>query len=338
MKHTLLGVALFLFLPAVGVTEPVKIIFDTDIGYDIDDTMALALAHTLADRGELEILAVTCTHKSPYIAPFVSLINTFYGRPDILIGEKKAGGDFPGGYHRPILEMKRPDGKPLFPRKIDIGQPQPEAVEVLRRVLADAEEGSVVLVQVGAFTNLARLLDSPADDISPYTGKELIEKKVKFASIMAGDFVGNERFRETNIHLDLAATKRVFEAWPTEIVFSGHEIGYAAPYPAQSMIDDFNYVPHHPVKEGYAIHCGFEHHKPTWDLNSVLYVARPNRGYYTLSEPGRATINDNGATLFTPEPGGKHRHQKFVGTQWAVTREAFVNLLSTPPKHTARSE
>ena len=39
---------------ALGGTggEPVPIIFDTDMGNDIDDALALAMIHTLADRGE----------------------------------------------------------------------------------------------------------------------------------------------------------------------------------------------------------------------------------------------------------------------------------------------
>ena len=41
--------------------EPVKLIFDTDIGGDIDDAFALALIHRFADRGQCELLGVTLT-------------------------------------------------------------------------------------------------------------------------------------------------------------------------------------------------------------------------------------------------------------------------------------
>jgi len=40
---------------------PVKIIFDTDIGNDVDDALALGLLHALADRGACELLGVTIT-------------------------------------------------------------------------------------------------------------------------------------------------------------------------------------------------------------------------------------------------------------------------------------
>ncbi|GEM_PF-1711723 len=39
-----------------AAAEPVKIIFDTDITGDVDDVLALAICHTLADRGACELL------------------------------------------------------------------------------------------------------------------------------------------------------------------------------------------------------------------------------------------------------------------------------------------
>jgi len=49
----LLAAALVL---TTAAAEPVKIIFDTDITGDVDDVLALAMCHTLADRGACELL------------------------------------------------------------------------------------------------------------------------------------------------------------------------------------------------------------------------------------------------------------------------------------------
>jgi purine nucleosidase len=65
---------------------PVPLIFDTDMGNDVDDAMALAVIHALQSRGECRLLAVTLTKANRYAAPFVDLVNTFYGRGDIPIG------------------------------------------------------------------------------------------------------------------------------------------------------------------------------------------------------------------------------------------------------------
>src|SRR5689334_22670019 len=40
---------------------PVKIIFDTDIGNDVDDVLALSILHSLQARADCQLLAITIT-------------------------------------------------------------------------------------------------------------------------------------------------------------------------------------------------------------------------------------------------------------------------------------
>jgi hypothetical protein len=67
---------IFLLSPfsAVLSDEPrakaVPIIFDTDITGDVDDVLALAMLHTLADRGKCEILGVTISKDHDLAAPY----------------------------------------------------------------------------------------------------------------------------------------------------------------------------------------------------------------------------------------------------------------------------
>jgi len=58
----LLGVARVSAMLTPAKPKPVKIIFDTDIGNDCDDVMALAVIHALQNRGATELLAVTLTN------------------------------------------------------------------------------------------------------------------------------------------------------------------------------------------------------------------------------------------------------------------------------------
>jgi hypothetical protein len=67
-------------------SPPVGLIFDTGIGNDVDDAMALSMIHALQSRGECRLLAVSITKDNEYAAPMVDLLNTFYGRGDIPIG------------------------------------------------------------------------------------------------------------------------------------------------------------------------------------------------------------------------------------------------------------
>ena len=41
--------------------QPARVIFDTDIGNDIDDGLAMAMLHSFESRGEIRLLAVTIT-------------------------------------------------------------------------------------------------------------------------------------------------------------------------------------------------------------------------------------------------------------------------------------
>ena len=66
-----------------------KIIFDTDVGGDVDDAGALAVLHALADRKEIEILAIGVVIGHEDAVPYVDAVNTWYGRPDLPIGTIK---------------------------------------------------------------------------------------------------------------------------------------------------------------------------------------------------------------------------------------------------------
>lgn len=335
MRHFFLSVLSILILNAsFCMAEPVKIIFDTDMGNDIDDAMALAVAHSLQSRGELEILAVTTTKDNPYAVRMVDVLNTFYGRGNIPIGVVQNGvTPEVGKYNQQVVDLKSSDGKPAFARTYQSDEKFPEAVSLIRKVLAAQDDQSVVLVQLGFFTNLQRLLETPGDEYSPLSGKELVVKKVKYASIMAGVFAEQHKeHQEYNVVKDLPAARTMIEHWPTEIIFSGWEIGYLIDHSLPSINKDFSYVPCHPVQEGYRFYRGLDKKQSTFDLNSVLYAARPDRGYYTLSEPGTVRFDEVGRTVFNPEPNGKHRYQKVDATQIAVVREALALLTSEPPK------
>lgn len=314
---------------------PVRLIFDTDIGNDVDDAMAMAVIHALANRGECQLLAVTVTKDNPYAARMVDLLNTFYGRPDIPIGVVR-GGKTPedGKYLRQVV-IAEDEGKPRYPHRLSDGRSAPDAVQVLRRTLAGQPDGSVVVVQVGFSTNLARFLDSPGDDISPLDGKTLAAKKVRLLSVMAGAFsedLQKRRFREYNVVTDAPAAQKVFSQWPTPIVASGFEIGRAIQYPAMSIRQDYRYAAHHPVAEAYGYYRGLEHDQATFDLTSVLYAVRPERGYFDLSPPGWIRVEDDGFTRFEPDPNGKHRYLIVSAEQTVRVREAFCWLCSEPPQ------
>ena len=313
---------------------PAKVIFDTDIGNDVDDVLALSILHALQSRGECELLAVTVTKPDELAGPFADALNTFYGRPRIPVGcARPSTAEEPGKFLR--LAEVRDGGKLRYPHNLRRGSDAPAPVPLLRHILSRQTDGSVILIQVGYFSNYAALLGSTADTNSPLDGRALVKQKVKLLSIMAGAFqtVGdNNHVLEYNVIKDLPAAQKLAREWPTPIVWSGFEIGIALPFPASSVERDFGYVPHHPAAEAYYAFDPPPHERPTWDLTSALYAVLPNRGFFDLSAPGQVSVEPDGFTRFSPKANGRDRFLILGPGQAPRVKEALVQLTTQPPK------
>ena len=311
-------------LGASAWAQPVPVIFDTDMGNDVDDALALAMLHALESRGECRLLGVTVTKDNPWAAVYVDLVNTFYGRGQIPVGMVK-GGVTPENSRmiQAPAERRRADGALVYPRRLASGGEAVDAVTLLRRLLAAEKDGSVVIAQVGFSTNLARMLDTPAD-------VELVKRKVKLLSVMAGNFVQPKA--EFNVQKDTASARRLFDQWPGEIVVSGFEIGEAMKFPAARIEKDFAWAADHPVVDAYRAYMKMPYDRQTWDLTAVLYGVRPAGAYFDLSAPGRITADDAGRTSFRADSAGKHRYLVLTEAQRARTLECMVGLASQPTK------
>jgi inosine-uridine nucleoside N-ribohydrolase len=317
---------------AAAGNRPIRLVFDTDLGNDIDDALALGLIHGLVSRGECELAAVTITKDDPLSAPFVDAVNTFFARGDTPIGVVHNGLTLEPSRYTELANVR--DGDRLrYPHDLLSGTDAPEAVNLLRRTLATAEDGTVIVVQVGFSTNLARLLRSAPDQASPLSGVDLVQKKVRLLSVMAGAFAapGDSPQPEYNVKMDIPSAQAVVSDWPTPIVFSGLEIGMAVEFPGDSIERDFAYVTHHPLAEAYKLHTPPPLGRPTWDLTSVLYAVRPNCHYFDLSPPGRVHVANDGTTSFKPDKAGPHRYLILKPEQQIRVREALTQLTSQPP-------
>jgi hypothetical protein len=116
-----------LLLGVCGVeAAPVRIIFDTDVGNDVDDVLALSMLHALQTRGECELLAVTITKPDELAGPFVDAVNTFYGRPGIPIGFTHAKLTNEPSKFLPLAEVKD-GGKLRYPHHLSRSSKAPEA-------------------------------------------------------------------------------------------------------------------------------------------------------------------------------------------------------------------
>lgn len=314
--------------------EPVRVIFETDMGNDIDDALALDMLYKYADQGKVKLLAVNSNKNNDYSARYIDILNTWYGYPDIPIGKVVNGADSENDSHnyaQSTWEYEE-DGRPVFRGVHTDYAAVPDATKLYRQVLAQQPDNSVSIVSVGFSTNIARLLNTPADEYSNLTGKELVAKKVKLLSIMAGNFEG-DRLQEYNVVKDIESAKTVFEEWPTKIVASPFEVGIDIKYPASSIENDFEWAPLHPVVVAYEKYLPMPYDRPTWDLTSVLYAVEGSEKYFSISNPGSITVDDSGYTSFTENNAGKHQYLKVSPDQAETVKQRLIKLVSAKPKN-----
>ncbi len=327
--------ALLAVLFSVNATfaAPVPVIFDTDMSNDCDDAGALAVLNVLADRGEAEILAVVANRKCPgnATAAAISAINHWYGRPDVPIGTDKDGAKTPKRWWRP--SPFTPALRDEFPHAAKPDDEMPDAVDVYRRTLAAAADGSVVICSVGALSNLEDLVHSKSDELSPLTGGELILKKVKLTVIMGGGFprTGNP---ETNIKLDPAAAVCVVNEWPGDILWSGFEVGAALICGAElKSTPETNPVRRsyelRPFREGFAIDKG----KPAHDQAAVLLAVRgPEKEFWSVVDKGRVIADSEGHTEWRRDWAKRHRYVKIKGDPDRLARLIEGLMKAAPGK------
>ena len=280
----------------------VNIIFDTDVDHDCDDIGALFVLHGAVGRGEAKLLATVGCTSSDAIAPCLDAINTWFGRPEIPVGTLKDAGFLDHkGFGADILKR--------YPRRSASGKDYPDAVTLYRRVLAGQPDGSVVVLAVGPLRNLANLLRSPPDDLSPLDGRALVAKKVKRLDVMGGNYPPQSgKEPEWNFKQDPASAALVCSAWPTPVLFngeggstsSGRRVTYEMPE-------------HNPLTMAYRLYpgVGFAGDRLSWDSVSALVATRGAAPFYEVVGDG-TNVTDPATGVNVWKAGGDGRHAYLV--------------------------
>ncbi|MDP7206092.1 MAG: nucleoside hydrolase, partial [Pirellulaceae bacterium] len=97
------------------------------------------------------------------------------------------------------------------------------------------------------------------------------------------------------------------------------------------ILEDYNYVKHHPLPEAYTLYNPPPHDRPTWDLTSVLQAVEPGREYFQLSTTGTVTVEEDGFTRFEKDTDGNRRYLVLSPAGIDRLTEALVQLCSQPP-------
>ncbi len=295
-------------VPVLAEQKVPAIIFDTDMGSDYDDVGALAVLHALADLGEARILATGTSNLLDTSPLLISILNRYYGRPDLPVGAVKGEGARIQTWHKGLKWTEE------LPRKYGQGLPDsasvPDVVKVYRKALAAQPDHSVTIVVVGFMTNMRNLMRSRPDSISDLDGMELIRRKTSRLVVMAGKFPSG---KETNIIVDAKASQEVFAEWPVPVLISGYEVGRYVRTGDRLIRQN---MPNNPVKDAYAMSIPQDRleednsrYEPggraSYDQTALLAAVR-NPELYFGTESGTLTVTEDGTNHWTADGSGRH--------------------------------
>jgi len=192
MHRALLAVVLALIAATAARAQPVPVLFDTDIGTDIDDAYALAL---ILRSPELELLGVTTVSgdavaRARLAAKLLAIEGGPAARVPVYAGTSTATQymkqtEWAAGFTSPALHT---DGGVAF-----------------MRAQIEARPGALTIIAVGELTNVAALLAS-----SPGIAGKIKRIALMGGAVRRGGAPGSTPQPEWNIKSNAAAARAVF--------------------------------------------------------------------------------------------------------------------------------
>ncbi len=320
-------------LAARCVAAPLPVIFDTDMDSDVDDVAALAQLHVMADRGEVELLAVMVSGHNEWSALCIDALNTFHGRPDLPIGlvSGKRGIRQHSHYAREVAKA--------FPQDFREKHEQIEAAALYRRLLAPRTDRDVVIVSVGDLTNLAALLVTKPDAHSPLDGRALVAAKVAHYVCMGSRYpaeVDPGTGKWGNFRTDPDSTREVIERWPTMLTFTGGgDFADAMAIGRQIVKLDPKVWPVSLAYRSYFEKTKTGPVRHTADSIAVLVAVRGFAPWFKVVERGSNHIDEIGRNAWREEPDASNQRytSELIEPSDAPKIAALLEELAmTPPK------
>jgi len=312
-----------------GVQAP-GIIFDSDMGRNIDAALALGILYTLGAKGR--IIAAGVSNASLESAAFCDAVARFYS-----IDPARSTGNVPiyptglaeDGVKLPTapmlsvpLSMKKDDGSAAFATGLKDIRDTADVRVLYRNSLQTQRDGEGTVVLAGPATNLAKTLALNG-------GRETITAKVGL--LVAGLGAYPDGPPDPRVKADIASAKQMFAKWPSPIVAVGTEAGAALPYPATSIEKDFAWAPANPIVAAYRAFQQMPYDAPSQAVLAAFFAGNQKEGYFKLSDPGTIEVLDDGRTRFTPSATGKHRYLIVDPAQKERALKAITETASAKP-------
>lgn len=313
---------------SAGSVAPVRLIIDTDIFGDVDDTGALAVANASMDNDKADLIGVMVDTPSKWGAPAADAINTYYGHGNVPIGTLKPNdNNVPAANYTQYLAQN-------FPNSLKDGNKAPDATSLYRKILAHQPDHSVTIAAVGFETNLANLLASGPDQYSRLSGRDLVAQKVKLLSVMGGEYPTSS-FCEYNFSgpppgAGPGPTITMANDWPTRIVFDGYEVGDTV----MTGSALFTQTPAtNPVRKAYEIYVGYGNNRSSWDPSNVFHAIYGVEDLFKYnSDPGSNHVDPDGCNQWVNSPV-KDQNYLIKITDDSTIARAISDLMVQPPRH-----
>ena len=278
-----------------------NVILDTDLGSDVDDVGAVALANILHNQKIINLLCVTHTTSGLYGPLVCEAINQFYHNDNIPVAVYKDKE-----FMKEELENNYPiPTSKAFPHKHQSVEEMPDAVKMLREKLENNDH--VTLIFIGQLLNLCNLMKSGPDDISSLNGEELINQKADAIYIMGGGFsevtgLPGSGQPEYNLCTALEESIYVIRRLKVKTVFVDGTIGLKVLTGARVSE---KYGDSHIVGYAYSryIYKNEDNSRFSWDPITV-YVGCIEDNLFKEVGPGIVTIDDKGNTTFKEDKNG----------------------------------
>ena len=297
------------------------IILDTDNDSDVGDPAAIAYAMALHNEGLIDLIGITTINSNDTSAPMVKIMANYSGLPSLPIGAYQ-GSDFrntPARFTDAVVSRFNPG---------DTRANYPAALTTLRTLLANSPD-PITIVEIGPAKNLADLIASPADSISPLTGAQLVAAKVDRVVFMGGLFpAGNGATSpEFNMGLNstfIAANQAFLASWPTKVIFIGGEEGWSVQTGPRAGSDGNT----DPLK--YSFQLVGTTLRSSWDAMAIQYAAvgvGAQALYVFGGADGTVTLSANGNSYWSAA-AGKHSFIKKSAPD-ATIAASIQNVLNT---------
>lgn len=316
-----------------------NVLLDTDLGGDIDDLGALAVLHALADQERCRIAGVVSDSDQAPAVSAIQAVNRWYGRSDIPVTCPEQIVDT-NTYAKAVAGVYS-----------DLPDPfkTPRSPAAFRRMLAEAEDGSVIIVTIGWLTQMRRLMFSGPDAISPLPGIELIRKKVRKVVTMGGrypDGVEPDRADPNfRIGTEEDASRGVISQCPVPMIFSGMELGSCMNgYSTGARLMEL--PKRHPLRTGYTHFFNFP---PDWALReppfpkdiiqpwaiydqiAVYYAVTEDKRYFREVR-GANVLDENSFNVFHPSDNGPHSYLVPAVAPETIANNVIEPLMLTRPQ------